>query len=123
MPLTKRRISPVRVSLNRIPSTVRHHELECVSNGTLANLVRQLSSLSKHAENIFGELFHEALKIEHKTESLSSRVERLTMKVGQLDCFNEEGLVFFSCQNFSNLPKLLSFSHFARSSLAKAVQK
>lgn len=91
MPLTKRAISPVDVSLNRLPASVKQNELQCVANGTLANLVRQLSSLSKHAEDIFGELFLEAVKIEHKANNLTARIERLATKVTQLDSNVEEG--------------------------------
>uniref|UniRef100_A0A915JHI5 Uncharacterized protein n=1 Tax=Romanomermis culicivorax TaxID=13658 RepID=A0A915JHI5_ROMCU len=85
MPLTKRCVSPIDVSLHRLPSSVRQNELECVSNGTLANLVRQMSSLSKHAEDIFGELCREAMKIEHKTQSFFNRIDRISAKVTQLD--------------------------------------
>lgn len=85
MPLTKRSVSPVDVSRHRLPSGLRDGELECTANGTLANLVRQLSSLSRHAENIFGEIFHEAMKLEHRTNSVNVRLERLTRTVTQLD--------------------------------------
>uniref|UniRef100_A0A914RK10 Uncharacterized protein n=1 Tax=Parascaris equorum TaxID=6256 RepID=A0A914RK10_PAREQ len=57
---------------------------------TLANLVRQLSSLSRHAEHIFGEIYHEVVKLDHKTNTLSQRIERLTHKVTQLDCTQEQ---------------------------------
>ncbi|VDO46492.1 unnamed protein product [Onchocerca flexuosa] len=90
MPLTKRAISPVDVSLHRLPSSIQQDELECVANGTLANLIRQLSSLSRHAEHIFGEVYHEAVKLDHKTNTLSQRIERLTHKVTQLDYTQEQ---------------------------------
>uniref|UniRef100_A0A1I8EJK5 Wiskott-Aldrich syndrome protein family member n=1 Tax=Wuchereria bancrofti TaxID=6293 RepID=A0A1I8EJK5_WUCBA len=90
MPLTRRAISPVNVSLHRLPSSIQQDELECVANGTLANLIRQLSSLSRHAEHIFGEVYHEAVKLDHKTNTLSQRIERLTHKVTQLDYTQEQ---------------------------------
>ncbi|VDN28100.1 unnamed protein product [Gongylonema pulchrum] len=90
MPITKRAISPVNVSLHRLPASIQRDELECVANGTLANLIRQLSSLSRHAEHIFGEIYHEAVKLDHKTNMLSQRIERLTHKVSQLDYTKEE---------------------------------
>ena len=90
MPLTKRTVSPVNVSLNRIPEIVQKEELQCVANGTLANLVRQLSSISRHAENIFGEIYHEVVKLDHKSNTLMQRVERLSAKVSQLDCCQEQ---------------------------------
>ncbi|VDM96756.1 unnamed protein product [Thelazia callipaeda] len=90
MPLTKRAISPVNVSLHRLPLSLQQDELECVANGTLANLIRQLSSLSRHAEHIFGEIYHEAVKLDHKTNTLSQRIERLTYRVTQLDYTQEQ---------------------------------
>lgn len=43
-----------------------HDELEGVTNGSLSNIIRQLSSLSKHAEEIFGNLFKEAQNIANR---------------------------------------------------------
>lgn len=37
------------------------NELECVTNGALANIIRKLSSLSKHTEDMFGSLFRKNL--------------------------------------------------------------
>ncbi|CDW59254.1 WH2 domain containing protein [Trichuris trichiura] len=90
MPVTKRDISPVGLSRHRLPPSVRTEELECVSNGTLANLIRQLSSLSAHAEDVFGELYMETVKVQHKTAMLSGRLEALSAKVGQLDSALDE---------------------------------
>lgn len=59
MPLATRSVSPVDLSRNRLPSTVQQDELQCVTNGTLANLIRQLSSLSRHAEQIFSDIHRE----------------------------------------------------------------
>lgn len=48
MPLPKRVIEPVYVTRGTIPIEFPlPSELECVTNGTLANTVRQLSSLSR----------------------------------------------------------------------------
>ncbi|MFH4979186.1 hypothetical protein AB6A40_005895 [Gnathostoma spinigerum] len=90
MPLVKRAVSPVNVSLHRLPPSIKRDELLCVANGTLSNLVRQLSSLSRHAEQIFGEIYHDVVKLDHKTNTLKQRIERLTHKVTQLDCNQEQ---------------------------------
>ncbi|CAI9541181.1 unnamed protein product, partial [Staurois parvus] len=58
MPLVKRNIEPRHVCRGTVPDGITS-ELECVTNNTLAAIIRQLSSLSKHAEDIFGELFNE----------------------------------------------------------------
>lgn len=104
MPLTKREVSPVHVSRGTIPDGIRRDELQCCANGTLANLIRQLASISKgissyhvfsflgkHAENIFGEIYHDAMKLEHKTSTLQQRMERLSTRIAQLDTDTEQG--------------------------------
>ncbi|KAA8580761.1 hypothetical protein FQN60_013719 [Etheostoma spectabile] len=59
MPLVKRNIEPRHLCRGELPQGIGS-ELECVMNNTLSAIIRQLSSLSKHAEDIFGELFNEA---------------------------------------------------------------
>lgn len=67
------------------------NELEAVTNGTLANTVRQLSSLSKQAEDMFGELVREAHSLTVRVNSLQIRLDRLSVNTKQLDSTGEEG--------------------------------
>lgn len=103
MPLTTRSVSPVDLSIHRLPESVQQggrgvchihirpsyqvlifqDELQCVTNGTLANLIRQLSSLSGHAEQMFTDIHREILKIDHRTNTLFLRVDRLVQKISQ----------------------------------------
>ncbi|XP_045451454.1 wiskott-Aldrich syndrome protein family member 3 [Melitaea cinxia] len=91
MPLPKRCVEPVHVSRGTVPERLAvPSELEAVTNGTLANTVRQLSSLSKHAEDMFGELTREATSLAERTNALQARIDRLAIKVTQLDSTVEE---------------------------------
>ncbi|XP_053610558.1 actin-binding protein WASF3 [Plodia interpunctella] len=91
MPLPKRLVEPVHVSRGTVPERLAvPSELEAVTNGTLANTVRQLSSLSKHAEDMFGELTREATGLAERTNVLQARIDRLAIKVTQLDSGVEE---------------------------------
>ncbi|EEC09593.1 conserved hypothetical protein [Ixodes scapularis] len=97
MPLLQRLIEPVHVSRGALPLDAKGapamqlpSELECVTNGTLANVVRQLSSLSKHADDLFGALFRDATALVARAGALQARVDRLTVKVTQLDSTVEE---------------------------------
>ncbi|KAJ0174780.1 hypothetical protein K1T71_009888 [Dendrolimus kikuchii] len=91
MPLPKRCVEPVHVSRGTVPERLPvPSELEAVTNGTLANTVRQLSSLSKHAEDMFGELTREATNLAERTNVLQARIDRLAIKVTQLDSGVEE---------------------------------
>ncbi|KAJ8714914.1 hypothetical protein PYW08_004895 [Mythimna loreyi] len=91
MPLPKRCVEPVHVSRGTVPERLNvPSELEAVTNGTLANTVRQLSSLSKHAEDMFGELTREATNLAERTNVLQARIDRLAIKVTQLDSGVEE---------------------------------
>lgn len=97
MPLLQRIIEPVHVCRGTLPLDARGalavsvpSELECVTNGTLANVVRQLSSLSKHADDLFGVLLRDAAQLVARTGALQARVDRLALKVTQLDSTVEE---------------------------------
>ncbi|XP_051463951.1 actin-binding protein WASF3 isoform X4 [Apus apus] len=89
MPLVKRNIEPRHLCRGALPEGITS-ELECVTNSTLAAIIRQLSSLSKHAEDIFGELFNEANSFHIRANSLQDRIDRLAVKVTQLDSTVEE---------------------------------
>jgi len=115
MPLPKRMVEPVLVSRNTIPDGLTlPSELEAATNGTLANIIRQLSSLSRHAEDLFGELEREAHNLQDRSNSLQARIDKLAIKVTQLDSNVEEGkceffdlnIVLFFCL-FITLPVLL----------------
>jgi len=67
-------------------------ELELVSVSTLANVMRQLSSLSVRVDDMFGELNRESVAISRRTISLTERTERLRMKIMQLNPTVEPGL-------------------------------
>ena len=69
-------------------------ELEGVTNGTLANIIRQLSSLSRHAEEMFGNLSIEAEGVAVRSSNLQAKIDKLAVRVTQLDSTVEEGKVF-----------------------------
>ncbi|XP_029920133.1 actin-binding protein WASF2 [Myripristis murdjan] len=89
MPLVTRNIEPRHVCRQSIPTNIRS-ELECVTNISLANIIRQLGSLSKYAEDVFGELFEQAGAFAIRVNTLGERVDRLQVKVTQLDPKEEE---------------------------------
>ncbi|KAM8954501.1 actin-binding protein WASF1 isoform 2-T2 [Pelodytes ibericus] len=89
MPLVKRNIDPRHLCHTVLPRGIKN-ELECVTNISLANIIRQLSSLSKYAEDVFGELFNEAHSFSFRVNSLQERVDRLSVSVTQLDPKEEE---------------------------------
>ena len=90
MPFNKRTIEPINLSEAKVPNDIPN-ELECVANHTLANIIRQLSSLSTHAQDLFDELITDAGHIFQRTEAVHGRIERLKLKVTQLDSSIEEG--------------------------------
>ncbi|XP_061668918.1 actin-binding protein WASF1 isoform X2 [Syngnathoides biaculeatus] len=89
MPLVKRTIEPRHLCHTALPRNIKN-ELECVTNISLASVIRQLSSLSKYAEDLFGELFNEAHSFSFRVNSLQERVDRLSVSVTQLDPKEEE---------------------------------
>ncbi|KAL8570596.1 hypothetical protein ACOMHN_008953 [Nucella lapillus] len=65
-------------------------ELECVTNHTLSNVIRQLSSVSKMAEDVFFELTEATNKIFQRSRQLQDRIETVQEKVTQLNATVEE---------------------------------
>lgn len=61
------------------------NELECVTNGTLSNLIRQLSSLSRQAEELLSGVFDESSKLLTRTVSLQQRMDTLATKIESQD--------------------------------------
>lgn len=107
MPLPERVIEPVSVCRGTLQVPVPD-ELEGVTNGSLANIIRQLSTLSRHAEEMFGNLFQEAEGLAVRGSNLQARIDKLAVKVTQLDSNIEEVTLheiqlrkaFRSTQNF-----------------------
>lgn len=99
MPLPKRVVEPIHISRGTVPDSNEislPSELETVTNGTLANTIRQLSSLSRHAEDLFGELAREAHMLATRANSLQARLDKLAVKTTQLDSTVEEGVYWLS---------------------------
>ncbi|CAF1350211.1 unnamed protein product [Rotaria magnacalcarata] len=103
MPFNKRTVEPIHLSQVRVPNDIQN-ELECVSNHTLANVIRQLSSLSGHAQDVFDELINDVGHIFQRTEAIHGRIERLKLKVTQLDSNVDE----VSIQDVSNRKPFVS---------------
>ena len=80
MPLPERLIVPVAVCRGTLQLPVPD-ELEGVTNGSLANITRQLSTLSRHAEEMFGNLFTEAEMLAVRGSSLQARIDKIAVKV------------------------------------------
>lgn len=92
MPLPKRVVEPWHVARGTLIGGDPPSELEAVTNGTLANAIRQLSSLSRHAEDMFGELARDSRGIAARASSLQARINRIEAKLNQLDSNIEEGI-------------------------------
>lgn len=104
MPLSKRVIEPIHISRGTIPHPDQcslQNELEAVTNGTLSNVIRQLSSLSRHAEDLFGELAREARNLASRANSLQARLDKLAVKTTQLDSTVEEGKIIYNYSTYS----------------------
>lgn len=95
MPLVKRAVEPVFISRTTLDKNVKN-ELEGVVVNSLAGVIKQLSSISKHAENLFGELFNDANAIYERTFQLSQRVVMVHQQVLGLDAsMKEDGKGWF----------------------------
>jgi WAS protein family, member 3 len=101
MPLVKRTVEPVHICRGEAVGVVRD-ELKYFNVTSLANVIRQLGSLSAHVDDIFNELCRDAISITRRTMALSERAERLKIKITQLNPTVEEGLFMQSVVFFGS---------------------
>lgn len=94
MPVIKRLVQPIHANCGEIPKGSQN-ELEAYAVNSLSSVILQLSSLAKHAESIFAELFNEATSIHQRTVSAQERLEHLSIKVTKLDSNLEERMTNF----------------------------
>jgi WAS family protein len=98
MPLTLRTVEPTDVSLNRIPVKIpgqRIEELQCVANGTLANMMRQLGTLSSHGAQLFEDLNKSLEGIDRRLEALGLRSTSLQEKIQMGAGASQDGEFFW----------------------------
>lgn len=81
------------------------NELECVTNGTLANIIRQLSSLSRYAEDLFGSILEETSTLVQRSVSLKSRLDVLSERVERLDASSDSASLQSASSAGANLSK------------------
>ncbi|ELT89009.1 hypothetical protein CAPTEDRAFT_95562 [Capitella teleta] len=84
MPLVHRQIEPVRINRTHV-DTKDQFDLNIVSNNALTSLMKQMSSLVQHAEDMFNGLSEECRTVLYRAERLQSKVTVLTSNVGKLD--------------------------------------
>ncbi|VEL20943.1 unnamed protein product, partial [Protopolystoma xenopodis] len=101
MPLPKYAVQPVRISHVSVPSFVQN-ELEYVANATFSNLMRQMSSISQMAGDMFKELTSELSLLAERTMKLKSRIVQLHEDIHVLKNFDEDLSV--GVQNLSMEP-------------------
>jgi WAS family protein len=91
MPLLLRTVEPSYVSRGTLPERFPvQNDLEAVANGTLSNVIRQLSSLSHHAEELFLDLIKVGSEIATRASNLQARIDRLAVRVGVIDSVQDE---------------------------------
>ncbi|XP_033111787.1 wiskott-Aldrich syndrome protein family member 2-like [Anneissia japonica] len=85
MPLSLRNVNPVNVSRDSREMKEISKNLEHFKNYTLVNIIRQLSNLSCHAEDIFTAIHQEATHIFQRTSNLRIKVKKLSSVIDTLD--------------------------------------
>ncbi|CAH8612311.1 unnamed protein product [Heterobilharzia americana] len=76
MPLPKHTVQPVKLSQVVVPNGV-DNELEFVVNSTVCNVMRQIASISRLANNMFEELTTDLSQLVERTVRLQNRLSKL----------------------------------------------
>lgn len=85
MPLNQYQIEPVNVSNSVVYGDQRGNEIEYIANSTLANLIRQLGSLSEQSSKVFEDLTLEARKLNDRAKVANERIQNIKKKAASLD--------------------------------------
>ena len=80
MPFPVRPIDPTHLSNRQLPPSV-DNQLECVTNTTLAQAMRQLACLLRQADDLFLDLGTQCNNINLTTTRINKRVVKLREKV------------------------------------------
>lgn len=85
MPAIKWSIEPVFLSRKPLPPDKNLYEFEAVANGTMVEVMRQLSALVHASGKIFDELTEECLQLHDRTRLLCVRVSKVEAIASKLN--------------------------------------
>jgi len=108
MPFVSRQVDPIQLAGRPLPYHL-DNPLECVSNQTLCDAMRQLSSLLRHADTLFSDLESQCGKLTTRTKGLTGRIVIIAEKVEKFDPKKEK----IPCGDLVSFSRLKS--HFATS--------
>ena len=89
MPFAVHPITPTALSKAVIPVD-SGNEFDCVANSTLAQAMRQMVSLLKQADDIFGNLEKQCAAINNATKNIVDRVTNIEEIVNKMDSKKEK---------------------------------
>jgi len=89
MPFPVHPITPTSLSRS-VVSDSSGEEFTCVANNTLAQAMRQMVSLLKHADDIFGDLENQCETINNNTKKIIDRVTNIEGIVNKMDSKTEK---------------------------------
>ena len=75
-----------------------------MTNGTLANIIRQLSSLSRYAEDLFGSILDDTAALVGRSVALKGRLDVLSERVERLDASNDSATLANNASMLSKKP-------------------
>jgi hypothetical protein len=88
MPFGCRNIEPSRLGAHEVPQDEefnRKSVLSTVANNAIVGALLQLSSLVRHADDLFCDISDECQKIVERTEKISKRIQGLSTVASKLD--------------------------------------
>lgn len=85
MPLAKRVVSPVRLNRKQFSVDNKLIDFTVVNNNTLVCVLKQLSSLSFLADELFSELSQECISVLRRTDNLTNKIKSVEEKIDDLD--------------------------------------
>lgn len=88
MPFGCRNIEPSRLGAHEVPQDEeldRKSVLSTVANNAIVGALLQLSSLVRHADDLFCDISDECQKVVERTEKISKRIQAVNTAVSKLE--------------------------------------
>lgn len=88
MPLGCRNIEPTRLGAHEVPQEEREDRnsvLFTVANNAIVGTLLQLSSLVRHADDVFCDISDECQKVLERTDNITKKIQKLDAVISKLD--------------------------------------
>ena len=96
MPLFQRKLEPVYLGRQDLSTSVSTNTLDATFINTLGGVLRQLSSLSKFAEDLFAHITDDVGKVRARADKINGKMAKIKGIMVKLNAAEEKGTLWIT---------------------------